>query len=67
MVVVGDYSGGELRLSELGVALPYRNGDVVYMRAWIFLHFSKRYEGKARYVVLFAITFSNFRWLEKTV
>jgi len=60
MVVVGDYSGAELCLLELGVALPYRNGDVIYMRAWMLLHFIKRYEGKARYVVLFAITFSIF-------
>jgi len=28
MVVVGDYNGGELCLPELGVALPYRNGEI---------------------------------------
>jgi len=37
------------------------------MQAWMLLHFIKRYKGKARYVVLFVITFSIFQLWEKTV
>src|SRR5271154_874784 len=66
MVVVGDYSAGELCIPELGIALPYRSGDVVYIRSWMVLHFIKKYVGNARYVILFATTFSIFKWLEKT-
>ena len=64
MLVVGDFSEGELCIPELGIAFPYQSGDVVFLRSWMLMHFIKRYRGPERYVVLYATTYSIFEWLQ---
>jgi hypothetical protein len=66
MLVVGDFSEGELCIPELGVGIPYQSGDVVFLRSWMLMHFIKRYHGPERYVVLYATTYSIFEWLQAT-
>jgi hypothetical protein len=64
MLVVGDFSEGELCIPELGVAIQYQRGDVVFLRLWMLMHFIKRYRGPERYAVLYATTYSIFEWLQ---
>src|SRR5438045_4771663 len=54
ILVVGSYTEGHLCIPELGIALPYQSGDVVYMRSWMLIHFITKYCGIQRYVILFA-------------
>jgi len=51
MLVVGDFGERELCIPELGIAIPYLSGDVVFLRSWMLIHFIKRYCGPERYVV----------------
>ena len=65
MLVFGDYRGGNRCIPDLGLALYYRPGDVVFMRSWALKHFITTYEGNQRYVIVFSTTRFIFNWFER--
>jgi hypothetical protein len=67
MLVFGDYKDGHLFLPDLGIALPYKSGDVVFIRSWALKHFINAYQGTERYVIVFSTTKSIFDWLQRVV
>ena len=62
MVVLGDFRDGNLCLPDIGVALPYQPGDLVFMRSWALQHFIRKYQGIERYVIVFSTPGSLFDW-----
>lgn len=66
MVVVGHYTDGNLVIPHLGIVIPYQSGDIVFIRAWMLLHFINEYRGSERYVIVFSTCYSIFEWLQKT-
>jgi hypothetical protein len=66
MIVVGNYVRGNLVIPHLGIILPYKSGDIVFIRSWMLLHFINEYCGPERFVVVFSTTYSIFEWLQKT-
>ena len=64
MLVLGNFSRGNLCVPDLGLKLLYRAGDIVFMRSWALKHFITEYEGDGRYVILFSTTYSIFQWLD---
>jgi hypothetical protein len=52
MVVFGNYEGGELYLPDLLIRLPYKDGDIVFLRSWALRHFFHAFKGM-RYVIVF--------------
>jgi hypothetical protein len=67
MLVFGNYTRGNLCLSDLGIALPYEPGDIVFIRSWALKHFITSYNGTQRYVIVFSTTKSIFDWLQTLV
>ena len=65
MAIVGNYTDGQLIIPELGIVLPYRSGDIVFIRSWMLLHFIREYSGTERFVIVFSTTYSIFEWLRK--
>lgn len=65
MVIVGDYIDGHLFIPQLGIRLPYKSGDIVFIRSWMLLHFINEYSGPERFVVVFSTTYSIFEWLQR--
>ena len=61
MIVLGNYEHGELCLPDIGVILPYKARDVVFLRA--LRHFISQFQGN-RYVIVFSTSYSIFKWLE---
>lgn len=53
MAVFGDYEGGELYLPDLCIRLPYKKGDIVFVRSWALRHFVSAFKG-VRYVIVFS-------------
>jgi hypothetical protein len=66
MAIVGDYTDGQLVIPELGIVLPYRTGDIVFIRSWMLVHFIREYSGSERFVIVFSTTYSIFEWVRKT-
>jgi hypothetical protein len=65
MAVFGDYEGGELYLPDLGIRLPYKSGDVVFIRSWALRHCVSPFKG-ARYVIVFSTPFGTMKtWSEQ--
>ena len=67
MLVFGNYTNGDLCLSDLGIALPYQAGDIVFIRSWALKHFITAYRGTQRYVIVFSTTKSIFDWVQTLV
>jgi len=67
MIAIGEFTGGHLYLPDINVALPHRNGDVIFFRSWVLKHFIQRYEGEYRYVIVFSTSHKNLQWLEDLV
>jgi hypothetical protein len=67
MLVFGSYSDGHLCLPDLRIALPYKAGDIVFIRSWALKHFITAYKGTQRYVIVFSTTQSIFDWLQTLV
>jgi hypothetical protein len=63
MIVLGNYENGELVLPDIGVALPYKARDVVFIRSWALKHFIREFQGN-RYVLVFSTSSSIFEWLK---
>ena len=63
MVVLGEYENGELCLPDIGVQLPYKARDVVFLRSWALKHFIREFQGN-RYVLVFSTSNSIFEWLK---
>jgi len=64
MIVLGVFKGGELVLPDLGISLPYRPGDVVFLRSKALYHFIKKFKGIERYVIVLSTPASVFKWAE---
>ena len=64
MLVFGNYKNGHLCLSDLGIALPYEAGDIVFIRSWALKYFITAYKGTQRYIIVFSTTKSIFDWLQ---
>jgi hypothetical protein len=62
MLVLGVFKDGSLCFPDIGVALPYQPGDLVFMRSWALEHFIRRYKGVERYVIVFSTPASLFNW-----
>jgi hypothetical protein len=65
MVVFGEYTDGRLCLPDINVALPYRSGDVVFLRSWALKHFIWPFVG-TRYVFVSTTSESIVRWLQES-
>jgi hypothetical protein len=64
MVVFGGHTGAELCVPDLGISLPYKDADVVFMRSWALRHFIRQFTGD-RYVFVFSTSKSIFDWIER--
>ena len=65
MVLLGNYEGGELYLPDIGVRLPYRPRDVVFIRSRVLRHFSDYFKGMTRYVIVFTNNQGLFNFLSE--
>lgn len=62
MLVLGNFTEGNLCFPEMDVALPYQPGDVVFVRSWALQHFIRKYRGIELHVILFSTRVSLFNW-----
>jgi hypothetical protein len=63
--VFGDFRDGNIWYPDLGVALPFQVGDVVFMRSRALKHFLLPYVGKEWFVLVFSTSQSILDWLER--
>jgi len=66
MVIVGNYIEGHLFIPQLGISLPYKSSDIMFIRSWMLLHFINEYSRPERFVMVFSTAYSIFEWLQKT-
>lgn len=62
MAVFGCYEGGELYLPDILLRLPYKNGDIVFMRSWALQHFVSAFNG-TRYVIVLGTPWETMKML----